>query len=168
MRTRLSGQGVRRGVLVTCVVLTTTGLAFAQGTSTINGRVLDQGDAVLPGVTVTATNTATSVARTTVTNGEGVYSMPGLDPGVYGVKTELTGFATALRDRVTLTVNSTITIAKIIIDPTDTSKPIAIAPLDNSHDVELTVPSKQNETLIRDDNASNNDIKVTDGKFSQE
>ena len=110
MRTTLSGQSVWRGVLVTCVVLTTAGLAFAQATSTINGRVLDQGEAVLPGVTVTATNTSTGVVRTTVTNGEGVYSMPGLDPGVYGVKTELTGFATALRDRVTLTVNSTITI----------------------------------------------------------
>ena len=50
-------------------------------------HVLDQGDAVLPGVTVTATNANTGVARTTVTNGEGVYNMPGLEPGVYDVKT---------------------------------------------------------------------------------
>ena len=48
-------------------------LAYAQATSTFNGRVLDQGDAVLPGVTVTATNTATGVVRTTVTNAEGQY-----------------------------------------------------------------------------------------------
>jgi hypothetical protein len=33
--------------LVTCVVLTMSGLASAQATSTFNGRVLDQGDAVL-------------------------------------------------------------------------------------------------------------------------
>ena len=82
--------------LVACVVLTTSGLASAQATSTFNGRVLDQGDAVLPGVTVTATNTSTGVVRTTVTNAEGVYSMPGLEPGVYDVKTELPGFAPAI------------------------------------------------------------------------
>ena len=71
---------------VACVVLTTSGLASAQATSTFNGRVLDQGNAVLPGVTVTATNTSTGVVRTTVTNGEGVYGMPGLEPGTYDVK----------------------------------------------------------------------------------
>jgi hypothetical protein len=96
--------------LVTCVVLLMTGVAFAQATSTFNGRVLDQGDAVLPGVTVTATNVNTGVVRTTVSNAEGVYFMPGLDPGVYEVKTELSGFATATQERVTLAVNSTITI----------------------------------------------------------
>ena len=37
--------------------------ALAQATSTFNGRVLDQGDAVLPGVTVTVTNVATGVVR---------------------------------------------------------------------------------------------------------
>ena len=34
-------------------------VGFAQVTSTINGRVLDQGDAVLPGVRITATNANT-------------------------------------------------------------------------------------------------------------
>ena len=100
----------RRIWLVACVVLATSGLASAQATSTFNGRVLDQGDAVLPGVTVTATNTSTGVVRTTVTNGEGQYSMPGLEPGVYDVKTELTGFAPATRERVTLVLNATITL----------------------------------------------------------
>ena len=73
----------------------TSGSASAQSTSTFNGRVL--GDAVLPGVSVAATNTSTGVVRTTVTNGEGVYSMPGLEPGVYDVQTDLSGFAPATR-----------------------------------------------------------------------
>ena len=95
---RLFNRRVCQGIwLVACVVLATSGLASAQATSTFNGRVLDQGDAVLPGVTVTATNTSTGVVRTTVTNGEGVYSMPGLEPGVYDVKTDLAGFAPSTR-----------------------------------------------------------------------
>ena len=96
--------------LVAGVVLMTAGSALAQASSTFNGRVLDQDDAVLPGVTVIATNTNTGVARLTVTNDEGVYSMPGLEPGVYDVKTDLSGFASAVRERVTLGLNATLTL----------------------------------------------------------
>src|SRR5688572_7491426 len=107
----LSNRRVTHGMcLVACLVLMAAGVASAQATSTFTGRVLDRDDAVLPGATVSATNTSTGVVRTTVTNDEGAYSMPGLEPGVYDVKTELSGFATALRERVTLAINSTITL----------------------------------------------------------
>jgi carboxypeptidase family protein len=105
------GPSVWRVVcLVTCITLIFASPAPGQATSTINGRVLDQGEAVLPGVSITATNTNTGVVRPTLTNEVGVYSMPGLDPGVYDVKAELPGFVSALRERVTLAVNTTITI----------------------------------------------------------
>src|SRR2546423_8249689 len=106
-----SSQYVRRVIPVAVIsLLIGSGAVFAQATSTFNGRVRDQGDAVLPGVTVTATNVSTGVTRTTVTNGEGLYYMPGLEPGIYDVKTELTGFSPAQRERVTLAVNATITL----------------------------------------------------------
>ena len=57
--------------------------AFAQATGTINGRVVDQADAVLPGVTISLKNSDTGATRTTVTNGQGVYSVPALDRGIY-------------------------------------------------------------------------------------
>jgi Carboxypeptidase regulatory-like domain len=91
------------------ILMTMTGAAFAQA-GTFNGRVLDQGDAVLPGVSVTAVNVSTGVSRTTVTNAEGLYFMPGLDPGIYDVKSELAGFSPAARERVTLGVNATLTL----------------------------------------------------------
>jgi hypothetical protein len=92
------------------LLLAGTEEALAQASSTINGRVLDQADAVLPGVTVTVTNQATGVVRTTVTNGEGVYFMPGLDPGTYNVATDLPGFAAGSRNGVPLALNATITL----------------------------------------------------------
>jgi hypothetical protein len=111
MGMRLFGKSIwRKSGLVLCAVLTSAGLASAQATSTISGRVLDQGDAVLPGVTVTVTNQNTGVARTTVSNAEGVYFLPGLEPGVYTVQTELTGFQTSMRQDVNLGVNATISI----------------------------------------------------------
>ena len=96
--------------IVAALLLVTTTTAFGQATSTFNGRVLDQGDAVLPGVTVTATHVSTGVTRSTVTNGEGSYSMPGLEPGVYRIETDLSGFAPSVRQNVNLVVNSTLTV----------------------------------------------------------
>jgi hypothetical protein len=98
--------------LVICVavtVMTPTG-AFAQATATINGRIVDQADAVLPGVTITATNVNTGIARVTVTNDEGAYSVPALEPGLYTISASVSGFATLTRQNVSLPVTATITI----------------------------------------------------------
>ena len=109
MRMRVSRVRVCQAIVMICTVMIAS-LAYAQATSTFNGRVVDQGDAVLPGVTVTVTNSATGVVRTTVSNAEGQYFLPGLEPGTYQVKTELAGFAESLRDNVRLGINATITI----------------------------------------------------------
>ena len=49
-------------------------------------------EAVLPGVTVTATNRATNIGRTTVTSETGDYAITLLQIGMYDVRTELAGF----------------------------------------------------------------------------
>jgi hypothetical protein len=105
----LSKKRVGR-TIVALGFLAIASVVYAQATSTFNGRVVDQADAVLPGATVTVTNSATGVVRTTVSNAEGQWFLPGLEPGTYQVKTELPGFAESLRDNVRLNVNSTITI----------------------------------------------------------
>src|SRR5262245_52312864 len=92
---------------VLCGVL--TGVAFGQATGRITGRVLDQAGAVLPGATVTVTEAETGVARDTVTNGEGLYTVPALNPGTYSVKAELQGFAPATKSGIVLLTAATIT-----------------------------------------------------------
>ena len=85
-----------------------TGDALGQaGTAAISGTVTDQQGAVLPGVTVTVTNTATGAVRSTVTNDAGGYQMLALPPGEYDVRVELEGFRTAVRERFPLTVDVT-------------------------------------------------------------
>ena len=55
------------------------GLVWAQGgTAQISGTVKDQTGAVLPGVEVTATQTATGIARNVVTNETGSFVLPNL------------------------------------------------------------------------------------------
>ena len=95
----------------------------AQTLGTITGEVRDPSGAVLPGVTVTATNTATNAARSTVTNELGLFDFPALPPGPYSVKSELEGFKTAARDvelQVQQTARVTFTLELGTINETAT------------------------------------------------
>jgi Carboxypeptidase regulatory-like domain len=82
-----------------CLLLTTS--LFAQN-SAINGTVSDPTNALIPGVTVTATNTGTAVAATVLTNDSGAYNFVSLPPGPYKLTATLQGFQTATVSNVTL------------------------------------------------------------------
>ena len=80
------------------IALAFTGLAAAQERfGALTGRVTDQQGAVVPGVTVTTTNTQSGEARVFVTGADGVFRAPDLVPGRYTIKFELSGFTTAER-----------------------------------------------------------------------
>src|SRR4051794_22519559 len=82
--------------LAACFVLLSIP-AYVSGQSsnaTLSGTVSDAANALIPGVSVTATNTDTGVVSTGLTNETGTYNIPGLLPGVYKVTAELPGFQT--------------------------------------------------------------------------
>ncbi len=82
-----------------------SGAALGQATSgTISGTVSDETGGILPGVEVALTNTARGTTRNTITDDEGRYSVPELALGSYQVEAVLTGFQTAVRSGITLTV----------------------------------------------------------------
>jgi hypothetical protein len=62
--------------------------------ATLGGSVSDSTGALVPGVTITATNTETGIVNTTISNESGVYQLPSLQPGTYTVTAELPGFQT--------------------------------------------------------------------------
>lgn len=68
----------------------------------LSGSVHDPSGAVLPGVTVTATNLATNQVRTDVTENDGTYYIAALNAGAYEVSAELSGFATQRKSGVRL------------------------------------------------------------------
>ena len=87
-------------------------LAFAQGgRAELGGIVLDQGKAVMPGVTITVTNEGTGQERQAVTGGEGKFVVPTLLPGTYTVKAELQGFETTTRTGVVLEVGQELSVS---------------------------------------------------------
>jgi hypothetical protein len=83
--------------------------ALAQ--STITGVVRDTSGAVLPGVTVEASSDVLiEKVRTTVTDGNGLYRIVDLRPGVYDVTFTLTGFSTYKREKLELASEFTATV----------------------------------------------------------
>ena len=86
------------GALVVMIVLITGAIAGAQDfRGTIEGTVTDSTGGVLPGVTVTVTNTATSVEQHVVTDEAGRYRVVYLNPGTYTVAAEISGFKRSVR-----------------------------------------------------------------------
>jgi hypothetical protein len=81
--------------LALALALAWPGIALAQtGAASITGLVSDQSGAATPGVTVVATNQATNVEYTAVSNAAGNYTVPSLPVGTYVVKSSLAGFKT--------------------------------------------------------------------------
>ena len=106
-------RGVRPGIraallLSTLLQASTVWAQFDRGS--ISGTVKDQSGAVVPGVTVTVTNSQTAAPRLGVTDGSGFYTFPNLQAGTYGVVVELQGFKKVVRDHVQLDAAGALTL----------------------------------------------------------
>ena len=99
-------------VLVIAILSTllTARMAAQTGTGVIVGTVTDVSGASLPGVKVTATNTATGLSTATSTGTSGEYRLPGLLPGPYELRADRANFATEVRRGITLTVAQQVEI----------------------------------------------------------
>lgn len=70
-------------------------LAYAQGagdSAALSGTVLDTSGAHVPGANVVVKNQATGSTYQSVTNAQGTFTIPALQPGLYSVTVSLTGF----------------------------------------------------------------------------
>lgn len=99
---------VFRGLLILLLSFTT---AWAQATAQLNGIVKDQSGAALPGVTVTVTQTDTSLVRTAVTDDTGSYVLQNLPVGPYRFEAMLQGFRTYVQTGIVLEVGTNPTLA---------------------------------------------------------
>jgi hypothetical protein len=91
-------------MLAAAALLLTSAAARGQGstTATIRGNIQDSSGAVLPGATITVTNTGTKSVQSTVSDDRGQYLLAGLFPGTYDLKVELPGFKTYERKALSL------------------------------------------------------------------
>ncbi len=99
-----------------CAVLATLALVLTAPTfaqdfrGAIGGTITDATGAVLPGVTVTVTNTETNVSSTVVTDQRGAYQVRYLAAGTYNVQAQLEGLQTVVRKAIPVRVGDTIPV----------------------------------------------------------
>ena len=93
--------------LCTVVLFHTPAFGQASTTATIRGAIQDSSGGVLPGATVTVTNTATRAVQTTVSDDRGQYLFAALFPGTYDLRVELSGFKSYERKNIALSPNDT-------------------------------------------------------------
>src|SRR3989449_11049785 len=94
---------VLSGIMLPCLTCTVVG---GQSTAQISGTAKDQSGAVLPGVELTATQTATGIARSVVTNETGSYVLPNLPIGPYRLEASLPGFRTFVQTGILLQIDA--------------------------------------------------------------
>ncbi len=80
--------------------------AQAVSTSQISGVVQDSTGLVVPGATVTAIQTATSLTRTTTTGADGNYVLPNLPVGPYRLQVTKEGFSSSVQSGIVLQVDT--------------------------------------------------------------
>lgn len=118
-------------------------------TGSILGTVKDAQGAIVPGATVTATNTGTSAARTAVTDAGGQYALTLLPVGDYTVDVTMPGFKTFSRTGIALEVGRNARV-DATIDVGDFTQVVSIAgdvPLVEMTTGALSRTVSQNEVL---------------------
>lgn len=89
------------------VALAAAGAVRAQAqvsTADLVGTIVDPTEAVVPGATVTARNSATGISRSVTANGNGEFQILGLPPGDYEISAEAKSFKRTVISPVRLTI----------------------------------------------------------------
>jgi len=92
----------------------------------LEGIVKDASQAVIPGVTVTATNDGTGISFTSLTNETGLYIFVTLPPGAYTLTCELQGFKRYINKGLYLTVGATLTV-NIVLETGEISTEVVVS-----------------------------------------
>jgi len=85
-------------------------LSHAQGLGSIVGRVTDPAGNAVAGAQVTITQEGTGFSRSAVTDADGLYVIPSLQPATYSVSVEAKGFSTSKHSGIILLADQTLTV----------------------------------------------------------
>src|SRR5580704_18030732 len=92
-----------------CTFLVFSALVWGQAfQGSLRGRVTDPKDSIVPLAKVTVIEQATSVASSTVTNQQGQYSFPALNPSTYTLVVEAPGFKKLEKKDIIISTQSAV------------------------------------------------------------
>src|SRR5262245_1278809 len=132
----------QRALLFIAVVLALSPTTLGQSVSgSISGLVVDQQQAVMPGVPVSVRHLQTNATRSTATDDQGRFRLPTLPPGSYEVVVQQSGFAKYVRSSITLALNQDAFL-EITMKPAEITEVVTVsadAPLINTTNAEVGV-----------------------------
>src|SRR6202167_2308915 len=109
--TSVSRCSLRCLATLTLITVFLPGLSRAQdATARITGTITDSTGAVIPGVQVTVTNTATQISREATTDHDGFYQVLALPIGNYKVTATRDGFRTVVSTEYKLLINQALRV----------------------------------------------------------
>jgi hypothetical protein len=102
--------GCLHPALFLVLILLFSSSARAQTNAELTGHISDPSNASVAGVKVEATNVDTNVVYPSVTNDDGLYTIPNVPPGRYRIRVEKTGFNQIVKPDVEAHVQDILTI----------------------------------------------------------
>jgi hypothetical protein len=121
---------------------------YSQDTGYISGTVIDKSGAAVAGADVVVTNTAGSLTRSTTTNSDGAYVVPGLPGDTYNLTVSAKGFQKYTAQNVKLDVaekariDVTLTVGAMSEEITVTGESVAQVQTESS-EIGTTITGKQ-------------------------
>jgi hypothetical protein len=96
--------------LIFFAILLSPFYSFGQGLGSIVGRVVDPNGAAVGSARVTAMQEATGFSRTAISDADGLYVIPSLQPATYSVTAEAPGFSVSKESGIELLADQTLTV----------------------------------------------------------
>lgn len=101
-------------LLIICMLLVCGAVSAQIASARLEGTVKDASQAVIPGVTVIATNEGTNISYTNSTNDSGFYVFVNLPPGTYTLTSELQGFKKYVQKGIVLQVGDAKNVSIVL------------------------------------------------------
>jgi hypothetical protein len=89
-------------------------VAAQSGRGTLSGLVTDTTGAIIPGASLKLTETGTGSRYDAVSSGQGLYTFPELQPGVYTLAVTFPKFESYTQTGITVSVGSTSTVNAVL------------------------------------------------------
>ena len=126
-------------------------VAAQSGRGTLTGLVMDTSGAIIPGASLTLKEIGTGSSYDSLSSGQGLYTFPELQPGIYTLSVTFPKFESYTQSGITVSVGSTSTVNAILSVGAATQSIIING--DASHlqsessDIGTTVPTELIEDL---------------------
>jgi hypothetical protein len=126
-------------VAIICLFLSVFSISAQVESGRIVGTITDPNQGAVPQASVTITNQATNQSKTLTTNDQGTFTLTPVEPGLYTVKVQATGFQSAVVQNVQVQVNQSARAdVQLQVGSTSTTVEVtAAAPILNSESASL-------------------------------